>query len=84
MILIRTFTENRQLTDEVFTAQTFPQDRLIRSNKIKSNPVNSERTRHRATKYKYGIALSQFGVVTYEKVHTTKNPADIGTKVPSP
>ena len=45
-----------------------------------NHPVNSERTRHVASKYKYGIALSQFGVITYEKVATEQNPADIGTK----
>ena len=51
---------------------------------VLSNPVNNERIRHIATKYKYGIALSQFGVLSYEEVHTSENPADIGTKVLPP
>ena len=41
-----------------------------------NHPVNSERTRHVATKYKYGIHSH----ITYEKVVTEQNPADMGTK----
>ena len=46
-----------------------------------NNPINSEKTRHVATKYKYGIKLAEVGVITYEKVHTSENPADLGTKI---
>ena len=46
-----------------------------------NNPINCEKTRHVATKYKYGIKLAEVGVITYEKVHTFENPLDIGTKV---
>ena len=49
-----------------------------------SNPSNSEKTRHVATKYKYGIKLSEVGVISYEKVHTSENPADLGTKALAP
>ena len=44
-------------------------------------PINSEKTRHVATKYKYEIKRSEAAVITYEKVHTSEIPADIGTKV---
>ena len=46
-----------------------------------NNPINSEKTRHVTIKYKYGNKLSEVGVITFEKVHTSENPADLGTKV---
>ena len=49
-----------------------------------SNPINTEKTRHIATKYKYDIKLAEVGVITFEKVHRTESPADIGTKVLPP